>query len=91
LLGDNNSFQLGIGESTNSSDCVLDEFFMGYCFNPIKVSQIEGLWSKVTTGGRSTCGVSNNKLYCWGNNQYGQLGLCIGISESKLPTLVTIP
>ncbi len=31
-------------------------------------------FSKVDVGYLSTCGIFNNNAYCWGNNNYGQLG-----------------
>jgi alpha-tubulin suppressor-like RCC1 family protein len=32
-------------------------------------------WSSITAGGSHTCGIdSNTYLWCWGGNEYGQLG-----------------
>jgi len=31
-------------------------------------------WDKVDAGGSHTCGIKTGKLYCWGNNVYGQIG-----------------
>lgn len=32
-------------------------------------------WKVIKAGDRHNCGIkTNNKLYCWGNNQYGQIG-----------------
>lgn len=34
-----------------------------------------GQFAQVSTGGNSTCGITTaGAAYCWGNNQYGQLG-----------------
>lgn len=32
------------------------------------------LWTTVEAGAYHTCGVANGKAYCWGYNNYGQLG-----------------
>ena len=34
----------------------------------------EALWSSVTAGDQHTCGIRNNTLYCWGNNDFMQSG-----------------
>jgi alpha-tubulin suppressor-like RCC1 family protein len=42
---------------------------------PIQVQNIESVLVTALTGGTShTCAVVNNAAYCWGDNQYGQLG-----------------
>ena len=42
----------------------------------------------MTSGGYHTCGLTtNDRAYCWGSNQYGQLGL--GDTEDRLaPSLI---
>ncbi len=64
--GRNNYGQLGTGNTTSSSV-------------PIAVSTSTGLSGKVITnilnGGYShTCAVADGQAYCWGRNNYGQLG-----------------
>lgn len=64
--GRNNYGQLGTGNTTNSSV-------------PIAVSTSTGMSGKVVTnilnGGYShTCAVADGQAYCWGRNNYGQLG-----------------
>ncbi len=31
-------------------------------------------WTSVTSGGDHTCGIRNGRVYCWGYDQFGQLG-----------------
>jgi len=31
-------------------------------------------WTSVSSGGNHTCGIRNGRIYCWGDDQYGQLG-----------------
>ncbi len=64
--GRNNYGQLGTGNTTNSSV-------------PVEVSTSTGLLGKVVTnvlnGGYShTCAIADSQAYCWGRNNYGQLG-----------------
>lgn len=34
-----------------------------------------GVWARLATGSEHTCGITVGKnLYCWGHNQYGQIG-----------------
>jgi alpha-tubulin suppressor-like RCC1 family protein len=42
---------------------------------------------QVSPGGDHTCGVTTaNRVYCWGNNSYGQLGAgAVGLSPTPIP------
>jgi len=40
---------------------------------PERVGERED-WSVVASGGAHTCGIADGALYCWGLNNYGQLG-----------------
>jgi alpha-tubulin suppressor-like RCC1 family protein len=49
-------------------------------------------WGSITASFSSTCGISKgndiNKVYCWGDNQYGQLGNGTN-TDSSVPVAVT--
>ncbi len=36
--------------------------------------QAAATWTAVSAGGAHTCGIRSRALYCWGQNNYGQLG-----------------
>jgi alpha-tubulin suppressor-like RCC1 family protein len=60
--GNNDSGQIGNGTSGGNQ------------LNPFRVAAA-GVWSSVSAGDSHTCGITTAKnLYCWGNNQYGQIG-----------------
>lgn len=40
----------------------------------LAVPQVPGMVSAVTLGGYFSCALSEGVVWCWGNNQYGQLG-----------------
>lgn len=75
--GDNSDGQLGIS-STDSASIV-----------PVAVSG--GLrFAQLSLGLRSTCGVTVGGLsYCWGNNQFGQLGTGTAGGAVRAPANVT--
>lgn len=54
---------------------------------PVQVSET-GPWSQISSGGGHVCAIkSDQTLWCWGNNQYGALG--IGSTTNKnVPTQV---
>jgi len=47
-------------------------------------------WSTVSTGGTDSCGINSGMLYCWGKNQYGELGIN-NTTEQKSPVQVGLP
>lgn len=60
--GNNASGQLGNDDTSNSNE-------------PVAVHMPVGVKAtSVTAGVYYTCAVASNGVYCWGNNQYGQLG-----------------
>lgn len=40
---------------------------------PVQVGS-SNTWTDVSAGFYHTCGINNNELYCWGYDQYGQVG-----------------
>jgi alpha-tubulin suppressor-like RCC1 family protein len=49
-----------------------------------------GYWLIIKAGGDNTCGISiNHKLYCWGSNNFGQLGIGIIGGIRSVPQLLT--
>ncbi len=74
--GKNDMGQVGIGTT-------------GAQYVPILVSGGHNDWISATMGNGITCGVrTNQKMYCWGENTYGQLGNGTLINSS-LPIEVT--
>jgi alpha-tubulin suppressor-like RCC1 family protein len=44
-------------------------------FSPVEVLGTFADWRSVSAGGNHTCGIrANRRLYCWGADQFGQLG-----------------
>ena len=71
--GSNDKGQLGDGGTTASSV-------------PKKVNVDEHLVKQVSAGNRCTCAVTTDgKLYCWGTNSFGQLGIGTTSTREKLP------
>lgn len=61
--GNNGQGQLGDGTTT-------------YETVPTRIGNDENAWLNISVGGYHTCGIhsADNSLYCWGGNEYGQLG-----------------
>jgi alpha-tubulin suppressor-like RCC1 family protein len=58
---------------------------------PALAAQAPG-WSQVTTGGAHTCGIhTNSTLWCWGLNDFGQLGTGNMTTNLDRPGQVTTP
>lgn len=61
--GANDKGQLGNGSTTNTSQ-------------PVTPGVIIGLGTeRIRAGGDNTCTISLGRVYCWGDNTYGQLGV----------------
>lgn len=58
---------------------------------PVRVDQANELhgWNHVSAGGRTTCATNDGgEAYCWGSNDFGQLGIGDPRPESRMPALV---
>ena len=59
---------------------------------PLRSAAVPGVtaWKHVSVGVRATCAVATHgDLYCWGSNQYGQLGVA-GTEDRLLPNQVAL-
>jgi alpha-tubulin suppressor-like RCC1 family protein len=76
--GDNRSGQLGVGDTEPR----------------LTATRVDALGSDVTAayaGGAHTCVLrTDGSVWCWGNNQYGQLGVAVG-SKATSPVRVIPP
>jgi len=74
--GKNNYGQLGIGSTDEK-------------YSPIALPSMAGkVFTKVSAGANHTCGISDGRLYCWGLNSNGQLGIG-NTTNYSTPQLVT--
>lgn len=81
--GSNVRGELGIGST--------EEVYEGSYFEPLSVNgfNVHNV-KKVSVGQGYMCALDNSKnLYCWGDNQYGQLGLGTDVAYSSVPQRVT--
>ena len=51
---------------------------------PMKIPEPRGFTS-ISAGGDHTCGIATGVAYCWGSNQYGQLGVSPSVRASSRP------
>ncbi|GEM_PF-6280989 len=86
--------QLGNGEFGNGVTTG-DPDYHDYVDTPVHLitpSPQDSGWNIISPGGWFACGIHENKLYCWGNNDHGQLGnnSTIG-TNSSVPIIVDNP
>jgi len=73
--GANDYGQLGLGDTAVHS-------------TPTQVTAVPTAWQRVAVGTYSTCAIdTNGDLYCWGRNQFGELGQADTVQRST-PTQV---
>ena len=61
---------------------------LGDVLEPLVIAAPEGgAWSMVAAGYDETCGISDGRLYCWGANTFGQLGVG-DVVDRGVPTAV---
>jgi alpha-tubulin suppressor-like RCC1 family protein len=56
--------------------------------SPTLVGGVTG-FTAISSGGDHTCGMAAGAAYCWGSNQYGQLGVSATARSSSRPLRVT--
>lgn len=66
---------------------VFTNSFIGILSSNVAQAGIGGGFSSVSAGQNNTCALSGGRVYCWGDNTYGQLGNGT-TSPSTLPTAV---
>jgi alpha-tubulin suppressor-like RCC1 family protein len=66
-----------------------DDFCDGVACNvsPVRVADID-TFTSISAGGDHTCGLVGGVAYCWGSNQYGQLGADSTVRNSARPLRV---
>lgn len=79
--GRNDRGQLGTARADDSCDGVACNV------TPVPVGGVNGFTS-VSAGGDDTCGLAGGIAYCWGSNQYGQLGVPRAVRSSNRPLRV---
>ena len=79
--GRNDRGQLGSARADDSCDWAVCNT------SPIRVVGVDRFES-ISAGGDHTCGISGGIAYCWGSNQYGQLGADSTVKQSVRPLRV---
>jgi alpha-tubulin suppressor-like RCC1 family protein len=82
--GRNDRGQLGTPRSDDNCDGVACNT------TPLRVVGVTGFTS-ISAGGDHTCGLADGVAFCWGSNQYGQLGVAASVPSSSRPLRVHTP
>ena len=76
-IGKNESFQLGYGSEGTVAN------------SAIQPTGLSSNVTKMSLGNGFACAVQNSSTFCWGANEFGQLGSSFGLA--RYPTQVVIP
>ena len=79
--GRNDRGQLGSSRADDACDWAVCST------SPTRVVGVDRFES-ISAGGDHTCGVADGVAYCWGSNQYGQLGADSAVKQSARPLRV---
>lgn len=61
-------------------------------FTPIQLPFISEKFVSVSLGSKHSCGVTNyHRVYCWGDDSYGQLGNDEALEDHSTPVLAALP
>lgn len=65
-----------LGDGTDGEGCPDNKGYPGNCADKIIPAETDDdAWVEITAGHFYSCGIkTDNRLYCWGVNRYGQLG-----------------
>jgi alpha-tubulin suppressor-like RCC1 family protein len=56
---------------------------------PIEISEVD-TWAQVSAGANHTCAIkTNGQMWCWGYNEYGQIGVGTSLTDSEPPQQVS--
>jgi alpha-tubulin suppressor-like RCC1 family protein len=82
--GYNSEGQLGIGGDEVAGEVIT---------SPTQLAAPPAAWAQLAGGGSHTCGLegSGGGLWCWGENEHGELGLNSVIEEISTPTRIAEP
>jgi alpha-tubulin suppressor-like RCC1 family protein len=63
--------------------------YSGFATVPVHIDSSPQVWRKIAAGTQYSCGIDNDgKLYCWGSNTDGRLGIGADMSTSATITVV---
>lgn len=71
----------GFGQQGNGSGST------GLVHDPTVVNS-STTWQKIDVDGHSSCGIDNGRLFCWGQNNYGQIGDGTSGGNIHVPTQI---
>ncbi|MCB1198003.1 MAG: hypothetical protein KDK51_06480, partial [Deltaproteobacteria bacterium] len=92
--GRNHDNELGLGDDLSGfASCQVHggtAFYAQDCWEPELVDGDE-TWTAVVSGVGQSCGInSDDEMYCWGENKYGQVGIDDADTTSPTPTKIEV-